>query len=262
MMIGVQRNAPGAKGPCFDHACYEVRSARAWPVLDRVPTTPVGARPPTLGRAKWRWLPLGRGLCEQLQRRLWVAAKRSPGRRFHALYDRIWRDDVLLEAWSVCVSQGGRCRWSRRWLRWRSTGSRGCSPSSLHDLRVGDLYRPAPVRRVEIPEVQGGVRPLGIPVVRDPRVCPAGGAACVGARLRAGFSSVLVWVPAAQIGCAGQGADHGIFRAGYGVRGRRRHPRLLLPRSITSVCSPMVAERVSDRRVLQLVLAPDGSGRL
>ena len=35
----------------------------------------------------------------QLQRRLWVAAKRSPERRFHALLDRIWRRDVLREAW-------------------------------------------------------------------------------------------------------------------------------------------------------------------
>jgi len=34
-----------------------------------------------------------------LQRRLYVAAKRSPERRFHALYDRIWRPDVLAEAW-------------------------------------------------------------------------------------------------------------------------------------------------------------------
>ena len=36
---------------------------------------------------------------QQLQRRLWVAAKRSPGRRFHALYDHIARGDVLAEAW-------------------------------------------------------------------------------------------------------------------------------------------------------------------
>src|SRR5712691_137173 len=34
-----------------------------------------------------------------LQRKLWVAAKRSPGRRFHALFDRICRSDVLREAW-------------------------------------------------------------------------------------------------------------------------------------------------------------------
>jgi RNA-directed DNA polymerase len=35
----------------------------------------------------------------ELQRRLFIAAKRSRERRFHALYDRIWRGDVLLEAW-------------------------------------------------------------------------------------------------------------------------------------------------------------------
>ena len=35
----------------------------------------------------------------QLQRKLWVCAKRSRTRRFHALYDRIYRSDVLWEAW-------------------------------------------------------------------------------------------------------------------------------------------------------------------
>ena len=35
----------------------------------------------------------------QLRRRLWVAAKRSPERRFHALLDRVARRDVLAEAW-------------------------------------------------------------------------------------------------------------------------------------------------------------------
>ena len=39
------------------------------------------------------------GKCDELQRKLWAAAKQSPGRRFHALYDRIHRGDVLWEAW-------------------------------------------------------------------------------------------------------------------------------------------------------------------
>jgi hypothetical protein len=46
--------------------------------------------------------PGGDNPCEkarELQRRLWAAAKRAPGRRFHALYDHLGRSDVLQEAW-------------------------------------------------------------------------------------------------------------------------------------------------------------------
>ncbi|WP_437313606.1 group II intron reverse transcriptase/maturase [Sorangium sp. So ce385] len=103
----------------------------------------------------------------QLQRRLWVAAKRHPGRRFHALYDRIARRDVLAEAWKRVK---------------RNRGAAGVDAQTLADieqhgverfleelgvaLRAG-TYRPAAVLRRYIPKADGKKRPLGIPTVRD-----------------------------------------------------------------------------------------------
>src|SRR6187431_1877589 len=55
----------------------------------------------------------------ELQRRLWAAAKRAPGRRFHALYDHTWRSDVLQEAWK-------RVRQNR--------GAAGVDRQSLHGV--------------------------------------------------------------------------------------------------------------------------------
>jgi group II intron reverse transcriptase/maturase len=103
----------------------------------------------------------------QLQRRLWAAAKRAPGRRFHALYDHIWRSDILWEAWK-------RVR--------RNRGAAGVDGQSLRDveqngierfleelgaaLRAGK-YRPNVVKRRYIDKTDGRKRPLGIPTVRD-----------------------------------------------------------------------------------------------
>jgi group II intron reverse transcriptase/maturase len=103
----------------------------------------------------------------QLQRRLWAAAKRAPGRRFHALYDRIHRSDVLWEAWK-------RVR--------RNRGSAGLDAQTIADveqygverfieelgttLRAGE-YQPQAVLRRYIPKADGKKRPLGIPTVRD-----------------------------------------------------------------------------------------------
>ena len=103
----------------------------------------------------------------ELQRRLYVAAKESPGRRFHALFDRIHRSDVLWEAW--------------RRVR-RNKGSAGVDTQTLADiesygvdrfveeigaeLRAGE-YRPRAVLRRYIPKADGKKRPLGIPTVRD-----------------------------------------------------------------------------------------------
>ncbi|MGQ0826633.1 MAG: group II intron reverse transcriptase/maturase [Actinomycetota bacterium] len=106
----------------------------------------------------------------KLQRRLWAAAKQSSERRFHALYDRIYRSDVLWEAWKRVRANRGAAGVDRVTLAAvEDYGVARMLDELAADLRAG-IYRPAPVRRVEIPKPDGKKRPLGIPTVRD-RVC-------------------------------------------------------------------------------------------
>ena len=103
----------------------------------------------------------------QLQRKLWVCAKASKTRRFHALYDRIHRSDVLWEAWRGVRSNGGAAGVDAETIR--AIEQRGVEiflAEIQAALRVG-RYRPHPVKRRYIPKADGKQRPLGIPTVRD-----------------------------------------------------------------------------------------------
>jgi group II intron reverse transcriptase/maturase len=102
-----------------------------------------------------------------LRRRLWRAAKQSPGRRFHALYDHLWRSDILREAWELVKTNKGSAGVDR--LTIDAVEERGVD-AFLEDIATAlrdRMYRPAEVLRRYIPKSDGKRRPLGIPTVRD-----------------------------------------------------------------------------------------------
>ncbi len=103
----------------------------------------------------------------QLQRKLWLCAKQSKTRRFHALYDRIYRSDALWEAWKRVRGNGGAAGIDGETIQ--AIEQRGVETFLLETdaaLRAG-RYRPSPVKRRWIPKADGKQRPLGIPTVRD-----------------------------------------------------------------------------------------------
>lgn len=161
-LIGVQHNAPGGKGPNFDHAdeagkCEGMTGLVRSNYLSR----------PSPAVADDELVQASPGKVRQLQRALWTAAKQSQGRRFHALYDRVHRGDVLWEAWERVGKNKGAAGVDRITLvAVEDYGVDRMLRELRHDLRTG-RYRPAPARRVEIDKPQGGKRPLGIPTVRD-----------------------------------------------------------------------------------------------
>ncbi len=109
---------------------------------------------------------MGKNVSE-LQRMLYDMAKANPEKRFHSLYDKIQRMDVLEEAWESVRKNGG------------SPGIDGITISEIKKEGVEKLlneiqselktkiYQPSPLKRVYIPKANGKQRPLSIPTVKD-----------------------------------------------------------------------------------------------
>ncbi len=105
----------------------------------------------------------------QLQQKLYVKAKREPSFRFYALYDRIYRTDVLRDAWCRVAANDGKPGVdgvSIDFLRSDSSALQNLLDGLAADLRA-KTYQPDAVKRGYITKKNGNKRPLGIPTIRD-----------------------------------------------------------------------------------------------
>ena len=228
-------NASGAKGPCGG----KVGRARTREGM----TGPTGSNHPG-GRESIDKV-------RQLQRRLWSAAKRQPGRRFHALMDRIYRRDVLWEAWKRVRENRGAAGVDAMTLTdIEQMGVEGFLEDLGAQLRAG-TYRPCAVKRRYIPKADGRQRPLGIPTVRD-RVAQMAATLVLEPIFEAGFlpcsygfrpkrNATQALETLRRRGA--RGGNHVLDADIRDYFGRIDHQKLLR----------LVEQHISDRRVLKLV---------
>jgi RNA-directed DNA polymerase len=104
---------------------------------------------------------------QNLQAALHAKAKASPNQRFHALYDKVYRWDVLAYAYDCCRANGGAAGVDgQTFADIEKCGRRFWLDELAKELKE-KTYRPSPVRRVWIPKPDGKKRPLGIPTIKD-----------------------------------------------------------------------------------------------
>jgi group II intron reverse transcriptase/maturase len=104
----------------------------------------------------------------KLQEALRAKAKGSPDYRFYALYDKVYRRDVLIEAYRCCRANRGAAGVDGQTFEdiEKDGGLERWLDELMEDLRK-KTYLPQAVRRVWIPKGDGKKRPLGIPTIRD-----------------------------------------------------------------------------------------------
>src|SRR2546426_11227556 len=104
---------------------------------------------------------------QKLRAALHAKAKASPDQRFHALYDKVYRSDVLAHAYACCKANGGVAGVDGQTFKdIESYGLERWLEELTLELR-SRTYKPPAVRRVWIPKPDGKQRPLGIPTIKD-----------------------------------------------------------------------------------------------
>ena len=104
---------------------------------------------------------------QKLQTALHDKAKESPDLRFHALYDKVYRRDILAFAYQCCQANGGAAGVDGQTFEHiEEYGAEQWLDELAQELK-SRIYQPHPVRRVYIPKPDGKQRPLGVPTIRD-----------------------------------------------------------------------------------------------
>jgi len=103
-----------------------------------------------------------------LQRKLYRKAKQEPVCRFHALYDKVYRADILNHAYNLVRANKGSAGIDGVTFE-EIEAKEGVTAfiAELAEALRNRRYEPSPVKRVMIPKSDGGQRPLGIPTIRD-----------------------------------------------------------------------------------------------
>ena len=189
-----------------------------------------------------------------LQHALYRAAKADPGRRFHALFDKVFRRDILWRAWVMVRQNNGAPGIDKVTLaQVEEYGATRLLGELASELREG-RYRPLPARRVFIPKPgapAGEQRPLSIPSVRD-RIVQAAAKIVLEPVFEAGFLPV-------SFGFRPRRSAHDALQVLIDECSRGR--RWVVETDIASCFSAIphdqlmraVEERVCDRSVLKLL---------
>ena len=187
----------------------------------------------------------------KLQRTLDAKAKESPDYRFYALYDKVYREDILHYAYQSCKANGGAAGVDGETFEDIESYGRDRWLGEMSKAVRSKSYRAAPIRRVYIPKGDGRQRPLGIPTVKD-RVVQTAAVAVLAPIFEADL-------PAQQYAYRPRKSAHDAVKAVHGLvnKGHRQVIDADLSGYFDTIphaeLMKSVARRISDGRMLRLI---------